>query len=52
MTIKYLSFPNGSAIKNPPAVPETQVRFLGQEDSPHPEEEMATYSSIFALRIP
>ena len=37
-------FPGGSVIKSPPAKPETQVQFLGQEASL--EKEMATYSSI------
>ena len=37
-------------VKNPPAVQETQVRFLGQEDSL--EEEIATHSSILAWKIP
>ena len=40
-------------VKNPPAVPETQemqVWFLGQEDPL--EEEMATYSSVLAWKIP
>ena len=37
-------------VKNLPAVQETQVRFLGQEDPP--EKEMATHSSILAWRIP
>ena len=37
-------------VKNPPAVQETQVRFLGWEDSL--EKEMATHSSILAWRIP
>ena len=36
-------------VKNLPAMQETQVRFLGQED---PLEEMATHSSILAWRIP
>ena len=37
-------------VKNPPAVQETWVRFLGQED---PQEKgMATHSSILAWRIP
>ena len=31
-------------VKNPPAVQETPVQFLGREDPP--EEDMATYSSI------
>ena len=42
-------FPDGSAVKNLPAVQETQetwVRTLSQEDPL--EEEMATYSSILA----
>ena len=37
-------------IKNLPAMQETQVRFLGQEDPL--EKEMATHSSILAWRIP
>ena len=37
-------------VKNPPAVQETWVRSLGQED---PQEKgMATHSSIVAWRIP
>ena len=37
-------------VKSSPAMQETQVRFLGQEDSP--EKGMATHSSILAWRIP
>ena len=37
-------------VKNPPAMQETQVQSLGQEDPL--EEEMATHSSILAWRIP
>ena len=37
-------------VKNPPAVQETWVQSLGQEDPL--EEEMATYSSILAWEIP
>ena len=37
-------------VKNLPAMQETQVRSLGQEDSL--EESMATHSSVFAWRIP
>ena len=37
-------------IKNPPAMQETWVQFLGQEDPL--EEGMATHSSILAWRIP
>ena len=36
--------------KNPPAMQETQVRSLGQEDPL--EEGLATHSSILAWRIP
>ena len=46
---KY-SFPDGSVVKNPPAMQETQFRSLGQEDAL--EEEMATHSSVLAWRIP
>ena len=37
-------------IERPPAMRETQVRFLGQEDPL--EKEMATHSSILAWKIP
>ena len=37
------------AVKTPPAMQETQVRFLGGEDPL--EEEIATHSSILAWRI-
>ena len=37
-------------VKNPSAIPETWVQFLGWEDSL--EEGMATHSSILAWRIP
>ena len=37
-------------VKKQPAMQETQVQSLGQEDSL--EEEMATHSSILAWRIP
>ena len=40
------SFPGGSVVKNLPAMQETWVQSLGQEDSL--EEEMATHSSILA----
>jgi len=46
-------FPSGSAIKNLPAMQETQERrvpSLSWEDTL--EEKMATYSSISAGRIP
>ena len=37
-------------VKNLPAVQETQIRSLGQEDPL--EKEMTTHSSILAWRIP
>ena len=37
-------------VKSPPAMRETQVQSLGQEDTL--EKEMATHSSILAWRIP
>ena len=37
-------------VKNPPAIWETQVQSLGQEDPL--EEEMATHSSILPWEIP
>ena len=46
-------FPSGSVVKNLPPMQETQkmwVQSLGQEDSL--EEEMATYSSIHAWKLP
>ena len=48
----HRSFRSGSAVKNLPAMQETQemrIQFLGQEDSL--EEEMATHSCIFAWEI-
>ena len=46
-------FPDGSVVKNPPAMQEMQgmpVPSLGREDPL--EEEMATHSSILACKIP
>ena len=43
-------FPGGSVVKNLPAMWETGVRSLSQEDPL--EEEMATHSRILAWRIP
>ena len=37
-------------VKNPPAMQETLVQFLGQEDPL--EEEIAAHSSILAWKIP
>ena len=45
-----LGFPGGSDGKNLPAMQETWVRSLGQEDPL--EEGRATHSSILAWRIP
>ena len=42
--IHISGFSSGSVVKNLPAMPETRVRSLGQEDPM--EEEMATHSSI------
>ena len=44
------SFPGGSVVKNLPAMQETQVQSLGQEDPL--EKGMATHPSILAWRIP
>ena len=49
-TKSNLSFPSGSAVKNSPAVQDTAVQSLGQEDPL--VEEMATCSSILAWEIP
>ena len=38
------------SVKNLPAVQETRVQFLGQEDPL--EKEMVTHSSVLAWRIP
>ena len=45
-----LGFPIGSVVKNPPAMQETWVRSLGQEDPL--EKEMAVHSRILAREIP
>ena len=50
MTLQSMTFPDGSVVKNPPAMQKTQVWFLGWEDTL--EEEMATHSSILAMIIP
>ena len=51
--MKSLGFPGGSAVKNPPAMQESQearVQSLGWEDPL--EEGIAAPSSILAWRIP
>ena len=45
-----MGFPGGSGVKNPPAMQETQVQYLGQEEPL--ENETTTHSSILAWRIP
>ena len=42
--IHLLGFPGGSVVNNPPAMQETRVQSLGQEDPL--EKEMATHSKI------
>ena len=46
----YWDFPVAQMAKNLPAVQETCIQSLGQEDSL--EKKMAAHSSILALRIP
>ena len=46
----YMGFPGGSGVKRLPAMQETWVRSLGQEDAL--EKEMATHSSTFAWKTP
>ena len=43
-------FPGSSVVKNLPAMQETQVQSLGQDNLL--EKEMATHSSILAWKIP
>ena len=45
-----MAFPVAQLVKTLPAVQETWVQSLGQEDSP--EKEMTTHSNILAWRIP
>ena len=45
-----MGFPGGSAVKNLPAMQETQIQSLGCEDLL--EKEMATHSSILAWEVP
>ena len=47
--LNWEGFPGGSVVKNLPAVQQTQIQSLGQEDPL--EKEMATYSSILAWKI-
>ena len=41
-----MGFPGDSSVRNLPAMQETLVQFLGQEDPV--EKEMATHSSLLA----
>ena len=50
MDVLLVGCHDGSVVKNPPAMQETQVQSLGKEDPL--EEEMATHSSIVAWKIP
>ena len=45
-----MAFPGGSVVKNQPAMQETWVQPLSQEDPL--EKEIATHSSILAWEIP
>ena len=45
-----MSFLGGQVVKNQPAMQETQVQFLGQEDTL--KKGMATHARILAWRIP
>ena len=50
MTVAKKGFPDGSVVKNPPAVQKTWIQSLGREDPL--EKEIATPSSIPAWGIP
>ena len=50
LRVDFGGFPDGSVVKNPPAMQETRVQSLGWEDPL--EEEMAVHASILAWRIP
>ena len=50
VSLKEWDFPIAQMVKNLPAMQETWLRSLGQEDPL--EKEMATHSSILAWRIP
>ena len=45
-----MGFPSGPVVKNSPAMQETQILSLGQEDPL--EKQMTTHSSILAWEIP
>ena len=48
--MRVLGGRGASLVKNLPAILETQIRYLGQEDPL--QKGMATHSSILAWRIP
>ena len=50
MTVAKKGFPDGSVVKNPPAVQKTWIQSLGREDPL--EKEIATHFSILAWEIP
>ena len=48
-----MGFPSGSALKNPPAMQETQeMQVRSPDGGVSLEENMATHSGILAWRIP
>ena len=49
-TLLYMASLIAQLVKNPPAMQETTVQSLGQEDPL--EKEMVTHSNILAWRIP
>ena len=50
LSLRYLGFPGGSVVKNPPVIPEAQAQSLCLEDPL--EEEMTTQFSVLAWEIP
>ena len=50
LTSRYGASLIAQLVKNPPAMQETPVRFLGQENPL--EKEMAAHSSILAWKVP
>ena len=48
--LEWITVPVAQMVKNLPAMQETQVQSLGQEDPL--EKEMATHSSILVWKIP
>ena len=50
LNVYHMGFPGDFVVKNPPAMQETQVRSLGEEDPL--KKGMAIHSSILAWKIP